>query len=171
MECIPREGVRKKYVGIFGFASTKYPNEDSQTLGNKKPSLHRKATELQAPSSQRDFSASSGGLMDRYRVDLRSVDWKIGIMGYMNGSLNCRTRSMINRITSCKQEERDHEHRSVVAEGKGTSPIHNFSRWKASAKNLRANLGMGLVSLGNPFEPFLHREHPSPRHVLYTYLL
>ena len=51
MECTPCQRVRKKYVGIFGFASTKYLNEDSQTLGNKKPSLHRKATELQAPSS------------------------------------------------------------------------------------------------------------------------
>jgi len=45
------------------------------------------------------------------------------------------------------QKEKEHSH-------------HNFSRWEASAKNLRANPGMGLVSLGN-------REHLSPRHVLY----
>jgi hypothetical protein len=113
-------------VGIFGFASTKYLNEDSQTLGNKKPSLHRKATELQAPSSQKDFRANSGSLMDRYRIDLRSVDWKIDIIGCVNGSLNCRTRPMINRITSCKEEERDHGHRSVVAEGKRKISHHNF---------------------------------------------
>ena len=56
--------------------------------------------------------------MDRYRIDLRSVDWKIDIIGCVNGSLNCRTRPMINRITSCKEEERDHGHRSVVAEGR-----------------------------------------------------
>jgi hypothetical protein len=64
--------------------------------------------------------------MDRYRIDLRSVDWKIDIIGCVNGSLNCRTRPMINRITSYKKEERDHGHRSVVAEGKRKISHHNF---------------------------------------------
>lgn len=36
-----------RYVGLFGLSPTKYLNEDSQTLGNKNPSLHRKAAELQ----------------------------------------------------------------------------------------------------------------------------
>jgi hypothetical protein len=35
-------------VDIFGLSPTKYLNEDSQTLGNKNPSLHRKAAELQS---------------------------------------------------------------------------------------------------------------------------
>jgi hypothetical protein len=141
----PRQKVRKKYVGIFGFASTKYLHEDSQTLGNKKPSPHRKATELQAPSSQRDFRASSGSLMDRYRIDLRSVDWKIDIMGCVNGSLNCRTRPMINRITSCKQEKRDHEHRSVVAEGKrNVFPFIIFPDSRQAPRILRANPRYGI---------------------------
>jgi hypothetical protein len=112
---------RKKYVGIFGFASTKYLNEDSQTLGNKKPSLHRKAAELQLRPPRGSSGRVQAVLMDRCRIDLRSVDWKIDIMGCVNGSLNCRTRPMINRITSCEQEERDHGPRSVVVEGKGTT--------------------------------------------------
>jgi hypothetical protein len=116
MECTPRQRVRKRYVDIFGFASAKYPNEDSQTLGNKKPSLHRKATELQPRPPRGTSGRVQAVLTDRCRIDLRSVDWKIDIMGCVNGSLNCRTRPMVNRITSCKQEERDHGHRSVEKE-------------------------------------------------------
>jgi hypothetical protein len=72
---------RKKYVGIFGFASTKYLNEDSQTLGNKKPSLHRKAAELQPRPPRGTSGRVQAVLLDRCRIDLRSVDWKIDIMG------------------------------------------------------------------------------------------
>jgi hypothetical protein len=73
--------------------------------------------------------------MDRYRIDLRSVDWKIDIMGCVNGSLNCRTRPMINRITSCKQEERDHEHRSVWLRKGKKEHFPPFSKiWGARGK-------------------------------------
>src|SRR5450432_1630055 len=49
---LPYSNVKKspeemRYVGLFGLSPTKYLNEDSQTLGNKNPSLHRKAAELQ----------------------------------------------------------------------------------------------------------------------------
>jgi len=66
----------------FGFAPTKLPDEDSQTLGNKRPSLQRKATELQPLSSPEGTSERvQAVLMDRGRITLRSVDRKIDTMG------------------------------------------------------------------------------------------
>ena len=74
-----------QYVGLFGLSPTKYLNEDSQTLGNKKPSLHRKAAaELQPrplPKGRLQGELRQGFDGPGCRIVLRSVDWKIDTTG------------------------------------------------------------------------------------------